>query len=217
MGVQYRELQGLDVWEKGKAPVVVCSIGDAAMTEGEVSEALQMAVLKQLPILFFVQDNEWDISANAKETRAQNAAEFASGFNGLEIRSLDSNDFAEVYEEVQDVLGKMRSERRPFLMHLKVPLLGHHTQVCAWNGTVTTWKTMQSAIPAFALPAADRAGGGRALDRIVEEADRLVKEDYQKALAAEDPGPMICIPMPIRPHRSWRSLGIDVRMGRNPP
>ena len=127
MGVQYREQQGLDVWGKGEAPVVVCSIGDAAMTEGEVSEALQMAVLKQLPILFFVQDNEWDISANAKETRAQNAAEFARGFNGLEVRSLDGNDFAEVYEEVKDVLGKMRSERRPFLMHLKVPLLGHHT------------------------------------------------------------------------------------------
>ena len=47
MGIQYREQQGLtDGWGDDK-PVVMCSIGDAAMTEGEVSEALQMAALKQ--------------------------------------------------------------------------------------------------------------------------------------------------------------------------
>jgi 2-oxoisovalerate dehydrogenase E1 component len=37
-----------------KAPIVVCSLGDAAVTEGEVSEALQMAALRKLPILFFI-------------------------------------------------------------------------------------------------------------------------------------------------------------------
>ncbi len=59
------------------------------MTEGEISEALQMAALKQLPILYLVQDNDWDISANVTETRAQNAAEYAQGFHGIETRSID--------------------------------------------------------------------------------------------------------------------------------
>ena len=57
--------------KKNFEPVVVCSMGDASITEGEVAEAFQMASLKQLPILFLVQDNEWDISANAKEIRSQ--------------------------------------------------------------------------------------------------------------------------------------------------
>ena len=48
--------------------VVVCSLGDASVTEGEVAEALQMAALKQLPIIYLVQDNGWDISATAAET-----------------------------------------------------------------------------------------------------------------------------------------------------
>ena len=52
---------------------MVCSLGDASVTEGEIAEAFQMAALKQLPILYLVQDNGWDISANAEETRAQNA------------------------------------------------------------------------------------------------------------------------------------------------
>src|ERR1039458_1876882 len=45
--------------------VVVCSLGDGSITEGEVSEAFQMALLKKLPILYLVQDNEWDISAHS--------------------------------------------------------------------------------------------------------------------------------------------------------
>ncbi|MDA1382700.1 MAG: thiamine pyrophosphate-dependent enzyme, partial [Bacteroidetes bacterium] len=69
MGLQYREEQGLDKWAKGDAPVVMCSIGDAAMTEGEVGEALYMTALKKLPIVWLVQDNEWDISAHAREIR----------------------------------------------------------------------------------------------------------------------------------------------------
>jgi 2-oxoisovalerate dehydrogenase E1 component len=34
--------------------------------KGEVAEAFQMAVLKKLPIIYLVQDNEWDISAQCR-------------------------------------------------------------------------------------------------------------------------------------------------------
>src|SRR3954463_15002307 len=84
MGLQYREKNNMVREYEGLNPVSVCSLGDASCTEGEVSEAFQMAVLKKLPILYFVQDNEWDISANAKEIRAQDMTEFAKGFHGLE-------------------------------------------------------------------------------------------------------------------------------------
>ena len=63
--------------------IVVCSIGDGSMTEGEVSEALQMAVLHQLPIMYLVQDNDWGISASGDEMRAMDAYEFGAGFKGL--------------------------------------------------------------------------------------------------------------------------------------
>ena len=78
MGMQYKEQLKLAA-KKSKKPIVVCSFGDASITEGEVSEAFQMAALKQLPILYLVQDNDWDISANAAETRAQNAFEYIQG------------------------------------------------------------------------------------------------------------------------------------------
>ncbi|MCE2743308.1 MAG: tungsten formylmethanofuran dehydrogenase [Fluviicola sp.] len=127
MGIQYKEKTGLAVDYNGENPVVVCSLGDASCTEGEVSEALQMAALKQFPIVYLVQDNGWDISANAAETRAQDMTEYARGFNGIEVRTIDGSDFALSFTTVQEVFEIVRKERRPFIIHAKVPLLGHHT------------------------------------------------------------------------------------------
>jgi len=93
MGLQYLEKNGMAKDFKGLNPIAVCSLGDASCTEGEVSEALQMATLKQLPILFFIQDNEWDISAHAREIRSQDMSDFAKGFKGLETKTIDGTDF----------------------------------------------------------------------------------------------------------------------------
>ena len=104
MGIQYKEKIGLADEKLIDKPVVVCSMGDGSVTEGEVAEAFQMAVLKKLPILYFIQDNEWDISASAKEVRAMDAAEYAKGFKGMEVRSIDGTDFFASYETIREVL-----------------------------------------------------------------------------------------------------------------
>ncbi|MGZ5304052.1 MAG: thiamine pyrophosphate-dependent enzyme, partial [Bacteroidia bacterium] len=59
-GLQYLEKRGM--LQSEVPPVVLCSLGDGSVTEGEVSEALQEAVLHELPIFYLVQDNEWGIS-----------------------------------------------------------------------------------------------------------------------------------------------------------
>lgn len=113
--------------DKGERPIVVCSLGDASMTEGEVSEALQEAVLKRLPILYLVQDNDWGISVSSGEARSMNAFEFAEGFKGLRKESVDGSNFFEAYRAVSNALKIVREESIPFLLHAKVPLLNHHT------------------------------------------------------------------------------------------
>ena len=127
MGLQYREQQGLDVWAEGEAPVVMCSIGDAAITEGEVSEALYMSALRKMPIIWLIQDNEWDISAHASEIRFGDASTMAAGFPPIEVRKVDGTDLVACMELMEEVFDTARRERRPFLIHATVPLLGHHT------------------------------------------------------------------------------------------
>src|SRR5690606_17822581 len=80
--LSYFESQGLA--NGAEKPVVLCSLGDGSVTEGEVAEAFQMAVLKNLPIVYLVQDNDWGISATGKEMRAMDAYEYAAGFKGME-------------------------------------------------------------------------------------------------------------------------------------
>jgi len=113
--------------ENGESPIVVCSMGDGSVTEGEVSEALQFAVLKQLPIIYLVQDNQWSISATAEETRTSTAYEYAAGFKGLHRLQCDGSDFMRSYETMQQAIAYARVERKPVLVHARVPLLGHHT------------------------------------------------------------------------------------------
>jgi 2-oxoisovalerate dehydrogenase E1 component len=110
-----------------KNAIVVCSLGDASVTEGEVSEAFQFAALHQLPIIFLVQDNDWGISVTAQEARTSNAYEFIEGFKGIKRISINGSNFIESYEALETVFNEVRIHSTPYLVHAKVPLLGHHT------------------------------------------------------------------------------------------
>jgi 2-oxoisovalerate dehydrogenase E1 component len=129
-GIQYLERIQSDLLAHGpdgELPVVVCSLGDSSVTEGEVSEALQFAVLKQLPIIYLIQDNDWGISVTSTEARTMDAYEYAAGFKGLERMRVDGSDFEESYDAMAAAIQYVRTERKPILVHAKVPLLGHHT------------------------------------------------------------------------------------------
>ncbi|CAL1520377.1 thiamine pyrophosphate-dependent enzyme [Chitinophaga sp. MM2321] len=129
-GIQYLEQirSGLlKTGPQGELPVVVCSLGDGSVTEGEVSEAFQFATLKQLPVIYLVQDNDWGISVTGAEARAMDACEYAAGFRGLEHMRVDGSDFTASYAAMEAAIGYVRQERRPILVQAKVPLLGHHT------------------------------------------------------------------------------------------
>lgn len=190
MGFWYKETENLHN-PKEEQPFVVCSLGDASVTEGEIAEAFQMAALKQLPILYLVQDNGWDISANEAETRAQNAFEYAAGFHGLEAISIDGTDFETCYQTLQNVIQKIRTERRPFLVHAKVPLLNHHT-----SGVRMEWyrDDLEEARSRDPFPKMQdlllKNGFSKSdLERMITSAKKEVANSLARALQAEDPQP----------------------------
>ena len=190
MGMQYKEQQGLNDTSI-ENPISVCSLGDASVTEGEIAEAFQMAALKQMPILYLVQDNGWDISANEAETRAQNAAEYAAGFHGLEAISIDGANFVESYEAIEKVIATIRKERRPFLVHAKVPLLNHHTSGVRmeWYRDDLEEARSRDPYPVLKQQLLDNGFSETEVDNIENDAKSIVASDFQKALNAEDPKP----------------------------
>lgn len=191
MGFWYKENVALNDPQITDLPLVVCSLGDASVTEGEVAEAFQMAALKQLPILYLVQDNGWDISANAKETRAQSAYDYIKGFNGIEAISIDGANFSECYEALSKVIHTIRTERRPFLVHAKVPLLNHHTSGVRMEWYRDDLEEARSRDPyPVLIQQLLEAGFTQSELAVLEQSARAkVQVDYDRAIQAEDPRP----------------------------
>jgi len=216
MGIQYREKQGLTAEWGGAKPISVCSIGDAAMTEGEVSEALQMAALKRFPLLVLVQDNGWDISANAAETRAGNAAQYAQGFPGIDVVQVDGTDYAACHAALKDVLRAMRKKRGPVLVHAKVPLLNHHTSGVRMEWYRDDLDEARARDPFPKLRAALLADGHKSaeLDALVESARERVQADYERALAAPDPTPSDLFTHRMAPTTATEERGTREPAGR---
>ncbi len=197
MGMQYKELvdsksnSNTFNTSKGPRPITVCSLGDASVTEGEISEAFQMAGLKQLPILYLVQDNEWDISATAQETRAQNAYEYAKGFKGLEAISIDGTNFEESYKTLQKAIHTIRTERRPILVHAKVPLLNHHTSGVRmeWYRDDLEQARLRDPYPKMKQLLLENDIAPNEITKIESSSLHCVQQDLIKAKNAKDPEP----------------------------
>ncbi|MBX2901922.1 MAG: tungsten formylmethanofuran dehydrogenase [Chitinophagales bacterium] len=192
-GLQYKETQGLATFPPGEAPIVVCSLGDGSVTEGEVSEALQMAVLHQYPIIYLIQDNEWDISAHSSEIRAQDAPYFAQGFKGMRVKSINGTNFASCFETLQEVVATVRTDRKPYLVHAKVPLLNHHTSGVRkeWyrpkedlendaKRDPYTW--LRTYLKTFGTSESE-------IEALEQEARTFVAAEFERALAEPEPKP----------------------------
>lgn len=215
-GIKYKESQELIF--TAEKPIVLCSIGDGSMTEGEVSEALQMAVLKELPILYLVQDNDWGISASGDEMRAMDAYEFAAGFKGLKRSKTDGSDFVECYEDIKTAIEWVRKNRKPMLLHAKVPLLGHHT-----SGVRSEWyrddleaDMKDDPFPKLRKVLLDLAETEESLDRIIGNCRAEIESSFNDAVNAADPSPESLYLHEFAPTPVTEETGTRVPEGRDP-
>ncbi|MBC7937840.1 MAG: tungsten formylmethanofuran dehydrogenase [Rhizobacter sp.] len=177
----------------GEAPVVICSLGDASVTEGEVSEAFQFAALHQLPIIYLVQDNDWGISVSSAEARTNNAYEFIHGFTGINRVSINGSNFEESYHTMQEVITDVRNNRRPWLVHAKVPLLGHHTSGVRKEFYRTTEDLDKHSIddpgPKLRKWLLENGVAENELLEIEKESAAFVQTDFDASVASPEPHP----------------------------
>ena len=190
-GIQYREKQGLSQYPD--PPVTICSLGDGSVTEGEVSEAFQFAVLKQLPIIYLVQDNDWGISVSSDEARTMDAYDYAGGFVGMERVRVNGSDFADSYKTMEYTIDWVRKNRKPILVHAKVPLLGHHTSGVRkeWYRTAEDLAKHYQDDPGPKLRKLLLQKGVKEdlLDKIEQEEIAYVQAEFDMAVAAPEPDP----------------------------
>ena len=198
----------------GEKAVVVCSLGDASITEGEVSEAFQFAVLKKLPIIYLVQDNNWGISVSAEEARAMDAYEYAGGFPGMHRIRCDGSDFTEAYETMQHVVEHVRTHGEPYLVQAYVPLLNHHTSGVRKEFYRSAEDLDQhfkdDPFPKLHRLCLQYGIAEDVLQQINIEARQKVEDDFEQAVAAPEPDPAtvtdyVFVPTPVTEETGDRS------------
>ncbi len=214
--------------EGREGTVVLCSLGDGSVTEGEVSEAFQFAALKQLPIIYLIQDNDWGISVSSDEARSMDAYEYVQGFKGIKRARVDGSDFYHSWNAMKDAIEYVRKYRKPILVHAKVPLLGHHT-----SGVRKEWYRSEKDLAQHALndpfPKLRKfliqSGVDEVLlDEIEARAKKKIADDFKKAVEASEPDPALAMahvfaPTPVTeekgnrtPHRTEKTVMVDAAL-----
>ena len=190
-GIKYIQDFNLKTYDQN--PVVVCSLGDNSVTEGEVAEAFQFAALHQLPIIFLVQDNEWGISVTKEEARTSDAYDYAAGFVGLNRMRVDGTDFMESFEAMKKAVDFVRSERKPMLVCAKTVLIGHHT-----SGVRREFYRDEDDLAKHRAKDPGKILRNRLIEDGISEdvltviekkARKEAEQAFAKAIAAEDPKP----------------------------
>ncbi len=213
-GLKYLQSIKSNLIKENSSPIVICSLGDASVTEGEVSEAFQFAALHQLPIIYLVQDNDWGISVTSKEARTTNAFEFIEGFKGINRISIDGTNFIESFETMQMVINDVRTNCVPWLVHAKVPLLGHHTSGVRkefYRNEEELAKSYESdPLPILKKYLLETGIPESELLNIETETFEKVKADFSEATNAPDPLPeevenFVFVPTPITEEKGNRS------------
>ena len=107
--------------------VAVVSIGDGGTSEGDFYEALNVAGVWKLPVVFVINNNQWAISVplsqqTATQTLAQKA--IAAGFQGVVV---DGNDVLALHQEVSAAIEKARRQEGPTLIEARSYRLSDHT------------------------------------------------------------------------------------------
>ena len=101
--------------------IVFTSLGEGSTSEGEFWESINIASIKQLPILFLVEDNGYAISVPVEvETAGGDISRIVKSFPGLRVDTVDGTDFLASLKVMRDAAAHVRARKGPALVHAHV-------------------------------------------------------------------------------------------------
>ncbi len=128
LGPQLGVADGIAVANKLKKNGHVTAVftGEGATSEGDFHEALNIAAVWDLPVLFIIENNGYGLSTPTNEQyRCENLADKGIGY-GMESHIIDGNNIMEVYTKLDQLVSSMRENPRPVLLEfLTFRMRGH--------------------------------------------------------------------------------------------
>lgn len=113
---------------KKNGKVTAVFTGEGATSEGDFHEALNIAAVWDLPVLFVIENNGYGLSTPTREQyRCENLADKGAGY-GMESHIIDGNNILEVYTKLEEIVASMRQNPRPVLLEFKTFRMRGHEE-----------------------------------------------------------------------------------------
>lgn len=130
--------------DSGQATLVFT--GDGGASEGDFHEALNVAAVWDLPVIFTIENNGWGLSTPSNEQfRCESFVDKGPGY-GMDAFSVDGNNILEVYEAINKIADSIRKKPRPFLLECKTFRIRGHEEASGTkyypDGLIADWSKM---------------------------------------------------------------------------
>jgi 2-oxoisovalerate dehydrogenase E1 component len=113
---------------RNEPKVTAVFTGEGATSEGDFHEALNIAAVWNLPVLFCIENNGYGLSTPSNQQfKCEHIADKAIGY-GMESIIIDGNNILEVYSEISKIVESVRKNPRPFLIEFKTFRMRGHEE-----------------------------------------------------------------------------------------
>ncbi len=113
---------------KKNGKVTAVFTGEGATSEGDFHEALNIAAVWELPVLFVIENNGYGLSTPTNEQyRCENLADKGIGY-GMESHIIDGNNILDVYTKIAELKASMIDNPRPILLEFKTFRMRGHEE-----------------------------------------------------------------------------------------
>ena len=156
--------------------------GDGGASEGDFHEALNVAAVWELPVIFTVENNQWGLSTPSNEQfRCKNFMDKGIGY-GMEAYQIDGNNILEVIQSVRQIASSVRERPRPFLLECLTFRMRGHEEASGTKyypeGIQDEWNEKDPVVN-FELFLKEE---GLLTDEIVEDFKKEIKKEIQDGL-----------------------------------
>ena len=169
-----------------KENIVLCFFGDGAVNEGSFHEALNLASLWNLPVLFLCENNQYGMSmASEKAVAGESIASRGKSY-GIESIQIDGNDVEAVYESVSSCKDEILSNKRPkFIEAVTYRYRGHSKSdrnLYRTSEEINFWKDEKDPIKRYIGKLLEQGITEVDLKKIDEEVKQTIRTSVKKAL-----------------------------------
>ncbi|MBW7932283.1 MAG: pyruvate dehydrogenase (acetyl-transferring) E1 component subunit alpha [Gemmatimonadaceae bacterium] len=154
---------GFAIKYRGGDQVCVCFMGDSVVNIGAFHEALNMAALWKLPVLFVIENNRYGMGTAVERAAAvDDLARRADGYKGMDGVVIDGMDVHAVREATASAIARARVESLPSLLEVQTYRFRGHSMSDAVSGTYRSKEELDEYTrldPVFSLKDAMLAAG----------------------------------------------------------